>query len=94
MFAIPDSGGATDPRLGTGSLERNFGRHYACWCMALPGPGRTQPARNAMAGLLRGILQKYEVGGPVAVAGLPLLILLITKYLATLKDACQVPTTA
>jgi hypothetical protein len=33
-----------------------------------------------MAGLLRGILQKYEVGGPVAVAGLPLLILLITKF--------------
>jgi hypothetical protein len=33
-----------------------------------------------MAGLLRGILQKYEVGGSIAVAGLPLLILLITKF--------------
>ena len=48
--------------------------------MTLPGAGRTQPALNAMAGLLRGILQKYEVGGSVAVAGLPLLILLITKF--------------
>ena len=43
-----------------------------CWCMALPGAaGCTQPALNAMADLLRGILQKLEVGGPVAVAGVP-----------------------
>jgi hypothetical protein len=33
-----------------------------------------------MAGLLRRILQKFEVGGAVAVAGLPLPVLLITKF--------------
>jgi hypothetical protein len=44
----------------------------------MPGASRTQPALNAIAGLLGGILQKFEVGGAVALAGLPLLILLMS----------------
>jgi len=45
----------------------------------MPGASRTEPDLNAMAGLLGGILQKFEVGGAVTLTGLPLLILLIAK---------------
>ena len=48
--------------------------------MATPGASRALPALNAVTGLFRGTLQKFEVGGSVAVAGLPFLILLITKF--------------